>query len=334
MTWRDSPEGLSPDWVFSNNSNVHACNDLNWFTEFTPFSSFAVSAVFTSSRCPVEGVGTVDLPVKRGPNLRGPRAHHVIRLTNVLYIPSSASNIVGWPIFQPDAAGYSMCSTISSSGALTDRDGKPVAYSPPGGKFFCLRLSGPPIGPRLAPSRLEPDGVYFLSIRWPEEERERWEARGRQAQADTQQRQISTDEPYTAVEKAWLKKHYGGEFKFLLSHQLSIYDEEDRAEGRAIMRSMMIRDEMDDDDDDENEDDDEDEDNDEEEDDDDEEGDDEEENDFERHLADHHFNEQELDWIEKNYRDTATFMYSFGLKFYNDEDCEEATAIVRAFLND
>ncbi|KAL6897576.1 hypothetical protein GGI43DRAFT_97313 [Trichoderma evansii] len=27
MAWHDSPEGLSPDWVFSNNSNVHVCND-------------------------------------------------------------------------------------------------------------------------------------------------------------------------------------------------------------------------------------------------------------------------------------------------------------------
>ncbi|TFA97824.1 hypothetical protein CCMA1212_010432 [Trichoderma ghanense] len=326
MAWQDSPEGLSPDWVFSNNSNVHACNDRKWFTEFTPFSSTVRSAVLTSSTSRVEGVGSVDLPVKRSPNLRGPGAHHVIRLTNVLYIPSSVSNIVGMPIFQGDAAGYAILDTPNSSGKLTDRDGKSIAYFSPGGVLFCLRLSGPPIGPRLAPSKFEPDVAYCLSIRWPEEERERWEAHCRPTTTDMQQRQTSTAQPYTAEEKAWLKKHYGGEFKFLILHNLSIYDEEDRAEGRAIVRSLMKRDEGEDDDGAEG-------DPSEEEDEDDEEEAGEDENDFERHLADYHFSDQELRWIKKYYRDSATFMYSFGLKFYDDEDCEDAKAIVRAFLS-
>jgi hypothetical protein len=45
--------------------------------------------------------------------------------------------------------------------------------------------------------------------------------------------------PYTAAEKAWLKQHWDGEFKFLASYALIIYNEDDRAEGRLIVRAMM-----------------------------------------------------------------------------------------------
>ena len=57
------------------------------------------------------------------------------------------------------------------------------------------------------------------------------------------------------------------------------------------------------------------------------------EEDFERHLADHHFDEHQLRWIEENFRDSANFMHSFGLKFYNDDDCESAKKIARSLMN-
>lgn len=49
--------------------------------------------------------------------------------------------------------------------------------------------------------------------------------------------------PYTAAEKKWLNKNYGGEFKFLMTFGLKMYNEEDREEGRAIARSFMQDDE-------------------------------------------------------------------------------------------
>jgi hypothetical protein len=49
--------------------------------------------------------------------------------------------------------------------------------------------------------------------------------------------------PYTAEEKRWLKKHWGGEFHFLLAYQLRIYDEEDREQGRLTARALMEADE-------------------------------------------------------------------------------------------
>ena len=47
------------------------------------------------------------------------------------------------------------------------------------------------------------------------------------------------EEKHTPEEKAWLKKHWKSEFHFLAAYGLSIYDEEDRQEGRAIQAAMM-----------------------------------------------------------------------------------------------
>ena len=52
--------------------------------------------------------------------------------------------------------------------------------------------------------------------------------------------------PYTAKEKRWLKKNFGGEFRFLRMYALSIYDEDEREEGRAIARGFMEHDSSDD----------------------------------------------------------------------------------------
>lgn len=60
--------------------------------------------------------------------------------------------------------------------------------------------------------------------------------------------------PLTEREKQYLKKHYGNEFHFLRAYALSIYKEEDREEGREILRGMMeAEDNMDDEEDDESE---------------------------------------------------------------------------------
>ncbi|KAK4182170.1 hypothetical protein QBC35DRAFT_396505 [Podospora australis] len=48
--------------------------------------------------------------------------------------------------------------------------------------------------------------------------------------------------PYTSEERQWLQRHWGGEFKFLQAYGLSIYKEEDREEGRRIVRAFMEQD--------------------------------------------------------------------------------------------
>ena len=52
------------------------------------------------------------------------------------------------------------------------------------------------------------------------------------------------------------------------------------------------------------------------------------------HAADYHFSGEQLEWIKRSYGHSLSFLMSYGLKFYDDEDCEEGVAIVRAFMSD
>ena len=144
------------------------------------------------------------------------------------------------------------------------KDGRQLAYFQPGHQMFAVKLSGPPVGPAVGPSALSPDCAYLLSVQWPDSERQRWESCKVQAGTGTTGTIKTTDTgnassqgsdpagassrrspikeyipPYTAEEKAWLKQHYGNEFKFLQQHGLSIHKDEDRETGRQIVRTFL-----------------------------------------------------------------------------------------------
>jgi len=56
--------------------------------------------------------------------------------------------------------------------------------------------------------------------------------------------------------------------------------------------------------------------------------------DFELQMADSNFTESQLQFMNKHYGNSRGFMFSFGLKMFNDDDCEEAKAILDAFMSD
>ena len=120
--------------------------------------------------------------------------------------------------------------------------------------------------------------------------------------------------PLTKDEKKWLKDNWGGEFHFLQSYGLSIYEEEERAEGRSILRALMEDDEEDEEDDDGNT--------------------------FLReleedptsHVADYHFSAKELDWIAKYHKHSGNFLLNYGLKPFDDEDCRKGKSIVQSLM--
>jgi hypothetical protein len=132
----------------------------------------------------------------------------------------------------------------------------------------------------------------------------------------TQNSNNSRTPPLTQDESDFLKKHYGGEFKFLLTYGLSIHKEEDREAGRDILRAMMIaetEEEAEESD---------------------------ESNDFladleqdpSSHVADYKFTSDQLDFVEKHHRHSGNFMRSYGLKPWDDDDCDEAVSIVKALM--
>jgi len=62
---------------------------------------------------------------------------------------------------------------------------------------------------------------YIIYVQWPDPEQARWEAASRKTSTGApKEKTLSVkkkrdEDAYTPVEKAWLKEHYGGEYKFL-----------------------------------------------------------------------------------------------------------------------
>ncbi|KAF1991472.1 hypothetical protein K402DRAFT_409676 [Aulographum hederae CBS 113979] len=306
-------EAYQVDWVVSNNSNVHVANNRDWFTEYTPFKTHTGSIYFNDHSSQVAGVGTVELTLKLYNNKRkGRPGYRTITLKDVLYMPSAVCNIFGIPP-SPD---YRLERLGGNGGTIIDRDGKRAGLIEVV-RLFRLRLHGQ----RGGVSSLG-DGMYMINTHWPNNERARWEAA----------------KPYTAEEKEWLKKNWEGEFKFLNAYGLSVHKEEDREEGRGMVRKFMKEGRENDGDahednpeyelefrrDEEDEEDPEDDD-----------SDDflaELERDPMSHLADRHFSEAQLAWIKKHYRYSSKFMLSHGLKPYDDGDCVMAATLLQGLM--
>jgi len=125
----------------------------------------------------------------------------------------------------------------TSKGNIMDHAGRSVAYFDPKQELFCVKLSGPPVGPRIGPHVWKEGVMYLISASWPETEITRLLSENGLAAAPG-----SDLGPFTEREKKWLKDHYRSEYHFLRQHGLSIYKEEDREEGRELMRSIMAED--------------------------------------------------------------------------------------------
>ena len=219
-------------------------------------------------------------------------------------ITSQLGNIIGLPIL--DEYNVLMAGHGGSIKELSSN--RQVAHFKSDAMLLEVRLSGPPIGPVCGPSPFEPNGAYMLSVHWPESERMKHinssNAPHREVSSDQEMQPPPSAEKFTAAEKKWLKDNYGGEFRFLRDHGLSIYEEDDRAEGQAIMRAMMLQDE-----------------------------DDEDVGTLaQMSPADYAFSSKQLAWIRAEYSNSETFMLSYGLKFYNSDDVEEAVQIAKVMM--
>ena len=102
----------------------------------------------------VVGIGTVELPVKRGPSATGPRSHGTLRLRNVLHVPTLICNIIGSPILD-EYIVHTGFDDKDKKGTIKDKHGRNAAYFDLRLKPYQVRLSGPPIGPRVGPAQSE-----------------------------------------------------------------------------------------------------------------------------------------------------------------------------------
>ncbi|KAL6716765.1 hypothetical protein ACLMJK_006333 [Lecanora helva] len=226
------------DWIFASASDVHVANHRDWFTSYTTFKTHFESG-FVGGPVEAEGIGEVKLVVKTDPNRSGSQYQHTVILHDVLYAPSASCNVLGMDFAKN--ASFTLGSGVNK--VIDSRSGACVGILD-AVKLFRLRLRGQS-GDQTS---LDRNKAYVIRANWPASERSRWEAISSQR---TSQQPVRSDSlslpssssssvpPLTQSEKKWLKDSWGGEFKFLRDHGYSIYEEEDREEGRRLVRAFM-----------------------------------------------------------------------------------------------
>ncbi|KAL2018358.1 hypothetical protein VTK56DRAFT_893 [Thermocarpiscus australiensis] len=162
---RINPQPVSSDWVWSIATNAHIAADVGWFTEYTRFESVVQGVGYQLT---VWGIGTVELPVRTHRDLTRPEHQGILRLENVLHVPSAHWNIV---------SGQLLDETLDlPTKRIIDDHKNTVAFLRRAGSVSVVELSGPPRRCQLRPSVLEENRNYFIALEWPDQERMRWEA--------------------------------------------------------------------------------------------------------------------------------------------------------------
>ncbi|KAH0386950.1 hypothetical protein KCU92_g2179, partial [Aureobasidium melanogenum] len=314
------PQGAAynVDWVLSNTSNVHVANDRAWFTSYIPFRTKLSTMPGAEPTAEVYGIGTVVLPTRIHRQGKSNKPSRAITLHNVLYAPRYAVNIFAMSM-EPDLDIPLSLDVKPIVKRGTDKVLGLVVFK----TLWRVWLKGQ----SQNQSSLDSNGnrMYYFHASWPEEEVKKYnnfvaEFKAKHASKSDRAPSLTTEE------KEFLKKHYGDEFKFLLSYELSIYKEDDREEGRRILRALMSdfeaeADALEDCEDDDRS---------------------IESNDFladleqdpTSHVADCKFSADQLDYVKVHYGHSGSFMRCYGLKPWDDEDCDEAVSIIKAFMSD
>jgi hypothetical protein len=311
---------------------ISAAKDRGWFKTYTPFPS-TVYSIYGNRSLQVSGIGTVEIPTQPSPDRCGAASRDSLHLKEVLHVPDLLCNILG----DLNGDGYDVSLgnylELAARGAIRDRQGKTVAHFDPTRPLFSVKVRGSGLlrGRRLGPPALEWGVPYFLNCRWDPAEQQRWQDfKAREIHSMSAQVFVSDGRPpYTAAEKNWLKKWRITEFEFLRMYGLKMHDDEDRAEGRALVRGFMQDDLYDGLS------------NDEpatkriktfhegkqekkEEEEEEQEEEEQSEPDTKVEQAKHKFSAAQLQWIDDTYGDIHDFMAAHGLYLHDDNDIREA----------
>lgn len=215
------------DWVWSGNSNVHVANHRDWFSTFTDFRSSMGTIYFSGHETEVLGVGDVELNVQTASG----RPNRVV-LREVLYAPTGRCNILGQPIL----ADYGLTTGGKGSGLTDQRTGASAGLIDPVNLVDRLRL----VGMSATESCLARNELFIINVCWSDKERARYREARAQTQIDAQA--PTTLPPLTEEQRRWLKEHYDSEWNFLQTYGLKLTKEDQRAEGRAILKALMEED--------------------------------------------------------------------------------------------
>ena len=168
---RSNPH-LCHDWIFSSASNVHVAIDHSIFKTYTPFKSY-VLAVADHRRIPVEGIGSVDLELRRK---KGARSCHAITLDHVLHVPDWICNVFSDVYFDGKNGGFEH-TWISEGVQFKKRKGEGKLRNWGFTEEFCglerLVLARKVKG--RSPMMEDPQEVFSINVNWPQGQRDRWE---------------------------------------------------------------------------------------------------------------------------------------------------------------
>ena len=228
------------DWIIQINTNVNVANSRKWFSTFTAFDLHLGEG---SNSIKVEGIGSITLRVRS--DMKVPSKVSTIMIKEALLIPEFTCNMLGQPFLDDYAWTSGPLCAIWSHGDPDRRNPLGLCTN---GPLRHLWLEGRKLGQS---SLRELGGHFAIGGYWAREGERKWEKEKRQrAQLDPSANtlpkkndsQPSWDPPYNDEERQWLKQRFGNEYSFLRRYGLSIYEEEDRAEGRAIVRAFMQED--------------------------------------------------------------------------------------------
>ncbi|OAR01013.1 hypothetical protein LLEC1_02166 [Akanthomyces lecanii] len=223
----------------SNNESFSRAKDKSWFgADYQAIkSSLGPQGVSSSLHDAVLGIGTVEILVKRRPDARGVQGHGVLRLRNVLHVPSCICNVIGAPV----SKDYVLRPATGGICEISDKQGKAAGYfyklDLPG-QLLQLRLSGPPVGPRVGPSPFKSQHMYKICAWWHEDHRQ-LAMRQLTKRAKKPRASVTT---FDNEERAWIKREHGSVWKFMRAFGLKGNCEEDAEKARQIIRSNMAPD--------------------------------------------------------------------------------------------
>ena len=218
-----NPQGGCPDWIISTGSDVSIVKDRGSFISYTPFATKADPIMGNSVNA--LGVGTIAVRVA----CSAPKHENVLTLDDVLYCPTGFCNVLGLDFFEaynPHELSYRP-NDINEPCNLKGADNTNVGMIKWHPKPRLLKLL---LAPEPNRTSLNSDGTYVFTVSWSEAERRRWK---------NHKYGIS---PLTSDEKDWLKQNgYKDEWHFCGMHGLKLHDEEDRRDGRNLLRQMMSK---------------------------------------------------------------------------------------------
>ncbi|KAJ8116078.1 hypothetical protein OPT61_g2428 [Boeremia exigua] len=214
--------------------------DRAYFKTYTPFSSTVQDSVFTSPHhLPALEIGTVEIPTKRSPNLSGVSSHGSLHLKQVLHVPGFKCNVLGGLVMGSDGYTVETCSNPKTKGGIRDSEGKRMAYFVRNAPLFSIKVRNQPGGLKLGPFALKKDVIYMFSCHWDDVERKKWLDHQIGIRINSLISKPACANSYTDDEKLFLKRNWRNEYNFLRQYGLSIYKDEDREEGRSILRTFM-----------------------------------------------------------------------------------------------